>query len=340
MQPNQQDPNVQPEVSPQPTQDTAQPLPYQVPEYLDLGPIIDPVAVAQKRRKKNRILVAGTFVFIVLCLGAVSVYWMLLKSTPQERFYGSLERQMQSKYLSETYTMSDKDNTSSAKIKVFSDFSDTSAVKTSATYELKSKDSDFPRNRQVEEVSVRQGIFFDRVTVADDNLKQKLVSNSLATNQWYQTQTGTERSGLRLAVRVPVSQDSLPILVAVGNFSVAERKQALEALRNAAVYQVKDLRKDKLDGVDMSVYTVIVDTSALLKIYAALSANEKAKNPAELTSVIDSNTKYVFWLDPSGLVKKITFEAKNGSVSVYKNRSIVFDYPSIVDIKEPANIKR
>ena len=339
MQPNQQDPNTQPGVPQSPAPAPAQPLPYQVPEYLDLGPVVDPIAAAQNKRKKNKMIALIVFAFVLLCFMAGGVYWLLLKSTPEERFYGSLERQMQNKYVAEAYSMSNKDNSSSSKVKVVSDFSDTSAIKTSAVYELKSKDTNFPRNRQIEEISTKQDIFFDRVITADDNLQEKLTSNKLEINRWYRTQTGDERKGLRLAARIPVSQNSLPLLIITGNFSPAERSQMLGIIRSKTVYQVQGSRKEKLDGADMSVYTVTVNVNELLNIFKSLSVNERAKNPAELASVIDDSTKYDFWFDSEGTIKKILFDTKSGSTSPYVKRSVLFDYPTTANIKEPTDVK-
>ena len=140
-------------------------------------------------------------------------------------------------------------------------------------------------------------------------------------------------------MRIPVSQNSLPLLIVTGNFTPGERAQMLEAIRSKSVYQVQGSRKEKLDGVDMSVYTVTVKVAELLNVYKSLSVNEGAKNPAGLADDVDDNTKYDFWFDAKGAIQRITFETKDASTSPYVKRSVLFEYPATANVKDPVNAK-
>lgn len=301
-----------------------------------MEPIVDPIAAARRKRRKALFFLSS--ILGLLVFGSLGyLFWYI--NTPQQQFYSALEKQMQSRYISQEYLSYRADKADQATMKILADFSDMSNPKKSAVYTLKSDNAQFPRDRQIEEINLEPDKFFDRIVKADTNLKQKLDTHKFSIDQWYQVEDNGKTEGLKRVGRFPVLPGSVPVLTIIGNFSETERKQVIDAIKSKNIYRVHDVHAKTLNGQRMSVYTVTVNIPELLSIATTMPGYQATRNPATLLDISDSNTKFFFWINDEGLIRKITFSANADSSSIYKNRELLLEYPQAVSIREPTGVK-
>lgn len=335
MQPNQQDPNTQPEVPQQPAPAPPQPLPYGVPEYLDLGPIADPVVVAERKKKRRRI----TLIVVGLLVVAVGIgllgYWLWQQNTPQERFYRALDSQMQVKYEARKVTVASKGvgNKATLKIDSQSDFSDVKEPKTSISFLTMNGASKDAQGKLVSiGIAERYGLFS-----AENNPSREL---KLSKDVWYKAPD----KGLvfdrifdtnRLAEQLNASV-GLPI---TGNFDASSREKIINTLKSGQMYTV---RNEKDEEQDVSVYTVAAKPDGLYKAYLEFAKEQKVTTAANgrLLSVANLSGDLKFWFNSKiNRFTKLSYVIKFAQSGSTADVTLDLSYPGELKIIPPEDVQ-
>lgn len=306
-----------------------------VPEYLHMEAVADPVAAV--RRKKRRRFILSLSILLPILLAGIGFlgYWVWLQNTPQQRFYEVLERQMQSNYANTKYVLKSTGNSSkSITIAMVSDFSDVSIPKSRYSYAY--EDTRDSRKIAGEHVVMGPNEYSARLVMES---RGDLDTLGVKPGEWYLvTSDAAHRGrswsdafdpfGLHTSINTPLT----PLLA--GNFDPNDRKRLLDKIRTDEVYEVKGVSDDDAGNV---IYTAVINSSKfsqLISYFAEQKNINTTKQGILSTSTISGEVKFT--------VDKLTQKITGASFSTEGTLSdppyqvtMTISYPDSVVIKAP-----
>lgn len=304
-------------------------MPYQVPDYLGLAPVVDPTLASRKKRKKLFIAATAIIVIVVLAVGGVLVSAYLQQNDPQQRLYRALENAMSTSFVKRSYTITDTNPVKSSSVQAQTDFSDPANPKSTISASYKVTSSGEEQKTDVDEIIDGAANYYSRVKASS----KKLPANT-SLNKWYQYPI---RSVNNTSVSYDTNQDESRVdinssqgLMVMGNYTAAQRSQLMSTIQKNNIYTVKET----VDKDQLVQYTIILDKEGLnelnKQVVTILSLNQ-----VKLTQSQTDNGKLSFVIDKqSDRIVKIIYSLKRQDNSIY-SKTIGFEYPSTVSVKEP-----
>jgi len=310
-----------------------------VPEYLHMEAVADPVEFGRKRRKKRRVLLLVAIAVIILIAAAFTAYWYVEQNKPQERLYRALESALSVKYVNKktTYHRDGTGKGTNVEVNSIVDLSDPSSVANESTIVF---------SRQIK----RNG------AIADDEYSMRLVKRT-KLSLYIESYSGeTDLNGLdkkKWIVGNPIKGDidsrleefdasavldGTQLVPVMGNYSDATRSKIINTIKSSGMYKVIDTASKDVDGKPLTGMRVGVDRDAINKLNKMIATEAKTGVTHSLLKLVnDTNYEDItFWLNDKNTIVEVDYRNRLQNEDKFRIiNSVVFSYPDKVDINEP-----
>ncbi len=349
MQPNQQYDNNSQGQQPAPN-GYVSPTGANVPEYLHMEPVADPVVTTQKRKKKKLIVLVTALLLAILTVTGAAVYWYMQYNDPQARLYRALEKQMQISYMSRMYDT--KDSVSSE-----------NEIKSSYKAETDLSDPVNPKSRgSFTESGYVNGNKSDQYTISTEEIMTKFPTSVFrftnqtsasvvrplrTTGKWYEysyllNKNDTSRKEIQydLDGQIDLSEiNSVQGIVLSGNLSSGQRDSLMAYIKKNKTYPIVDSQTISIDGSAAMQYTIKIDrkkinelnneAKSLLGLQYFLKLSTDSSPDESLRLLVDNKTDKIV---------KIVYSYAYPYSDRKFERSMTLGYPSALSIAEPSGV--
>jgi len=323
MQPNQQQSQSQNTLT-EPNSDS---LPYKVPDYLHLDPMI---GQPPKSRKGLKIMIsiAATIVLLVV---ASTWLWIVSHPSPEQRLYSALGNLLRTNYVHREISVTKPDSKGFIKVVADSDFSIPDSPKSSLTYSYYGGKETQNKLVTGELVTVDSTYYTGRITTALVNLPY-----DLKLNQWY-TDTPSHLNPNYNPDIFGIYTDSNSSVgaVVIGNYSTKKPDGILERLRTGGVYMVESARTKSRSGEEYTEYVIKVDYKKLNDLVKKINSDLKMKLVP--TTVVSTDVVEMLVSNKTGKITEIIENINQQNLQVRVQAT--FSYPENVSIKLPVGVK-
>jgi hypothetical protein len=307
------------EPSQTPTTPSSQQAPSNIPEYLHMEPIPDPAIGQAKKRKKKIIIVIAVLVTVLIAGVVAGIVWVM--GAPERQFYTMLDNMMNMNNVSREFTSG---STFAALVE-----SDTTKPATQISFDAKVQ----KQETRGDIVTVNSDYFTARLA----KTSTKELPNNASINTWYKVAEPTAASVSKTSVvmdpfNLRVVLNPLFDNVIIGHFDQATRQQTIDFMKTNKVYAIKSYKADKLNGQDVSVYTVDINNAKqrktqVEKLATAAHVSSSGFNPV--------NGTFTFWVD-----NKTNRLLQIASTTAKSTTTETLQYPSNITVTEPTGAKQ
>lgn len=349
MQPNQQDTNNSQGQPPVPG-GYVSPTGANVPEYLHMEPVADPVVAAQKRKKKKLIVLAIVLIVVMLATIGAAIYWYMQHNDPQARLYRALERQMQTSYMSRTYDTKDSvgsENEKKSSYKAETDLSDPVNPKSRGSFTESGYVNGNKSDKYIistEEIMTKFPTSVFRFT---DQTITSVARPLRTTGKWYEysyllNRNDTSRKEIQydLDGQIDLSEiNTAQGIVLSGNLHREQRDSLMAYIKKNETYPITDTQTVSIDGSAAVQYTIKIDrkkinelnneAKSLLGLQYFLKLSTDSSPDESLRLLVDNKTDRI--------VKMVYSYAYPYSNRKFE-RSMMLSYPSALSIAEPSGV--
>lgn len=308
----------------------AQPLPFQVPEYLDLGPIADPEAIVVKKRKKKLIYVLAASLLIAIVAVGGYFYLSAQQNAPEAKLYRALDNNLRLSFVSRE--VSAKSENLLVESSAESDFSKEGSPKTeiSTRYLQRQDNGD---DRLVSDV--KYSISSDGSYVFSIQSDPEGAYRDLKMKQWYSAQfpaVGRKDIQYDIGMREesPLFQSTSQGLVITGKFSDDQRSKLMDYIKANDIYQITGTRAWEKDQRQLTGYAVSVNVDKLNQLNGMAVDMLGAKQKFIVKNELDSSQDIVIWLDKSEKIAEISYTGSKNKSSTDIEKTWTFGYPDTI----------
>lgn len=339
MQPNQQ--NQDQNQSPQPAA-----MPYQVPDYLGLAPVVDPAIAVQKKKKKLLILAITVLAMVIFAVGGVLVSAYLQQNNPQQRLYRALEKQLQTSYVDRTYNVKDMTYGITSSYKVETDLADPLNPKSHRAYTetgpikktQSSSGTDTSYNISTEETMVDSATLYYQYTNATT---VNAVPTNVVRAKWYKYDLNASQNGIEYNLDGADDLQRLNSpqgLIVTGNFNDIQRIQLVNFIKEKDTYQVLASETSSLNNSPATLYTIKIDRSKINELNSKVAQLLDTSSLSKLSSAQPVSESLKLWIDnKTDRLVKIAYTTGKSSEDVSYEKDIAITYPSAVSIVKPSD---
>lgn len=338
MQPNDQ--NQQPQNPSAPSGGYMSSSGAEVPEYLHMEPVADPVVVQEKRRKRKKLIVFIIALALLLMVAGGIVYWYIQHNNPQASFYKQLEASMQASYIQRKYTFKTKNETGNngTVLETVSDFSDVKKPQTRLAYaELR----DGKETAYTETINGKDTAYYGEFLQESERLKALGMSQSV----WYKLLSGSQKQQNLFNTifdrwKVLPEVNTTLGTPTIGGYSASTVAMIMDEIKTSGAYEVKSVKKDTIRDKEVTIYSIAVNTTKLSDTYADLAKNQglTAVDKGSFLSVanIDSEVQMAFDAH-TGKLTKVSYATKRTVINPPFNVEIDVTYPTASSITTPSS---
>jgi hypothetical protein len=252
MQPNQQDPY---------THNTLASQNPNIPDYLHMDPIVNPVVERNKRKKK--ILRGVLFLIAILMIAAIGllISWYLNYNSPQEKLYRAFENSLRTTYVERKYSTVYRGFAYDAKLKAEakSDFSEPALPKSTVKL-LSDRTSDNEKVTYDVDYVMNEK---DAYTAMINGKPEGSLATNVVSGQWYRMKFNSATLN-----NIDYHLDQLPKrqmfntaqgMLPMGNFSTEQRTRLIDYIKANNIYTVIKSEAKQ----DVRVYTINLNVATL-----------------------------------------------------------------------------
>lgn len=306
-----------------------------IPEYLHMEPIPDPVAEGRNRKRKIYKLVLILFAILIAMSVGVFFYWYLVYNSPQEKLHRVLEKNMQVSYVEWNKDVSKKGG--SIKMAASTDVSDTMHAKSDIRIDTSGT------NKTGSSV---QTIVLDdkRYMFLIKSASQGTFPEDLKKDQWYSAPFhATDRKDVGYWIDDPGSPlvlNSVQGIIPTGNFTSSQRSQLLDFIQLHDIYHILSIQTQTDNGTRLTGYDIQLDIN---KINALNAQIVKILGLAQLFTIQKPYPTYqeaTLWVDETtGRFSKITYNSGKSKDDIDTKQVTTLTYPSKLSIMAPSSVK-
>lgn len=310
-----------------------------IPDYLGMEPIKEPKPPISKRKL---LLAVGIPLFIVglTLLGLVS--WSWLDGEPERRFYASIGTMLSQKHISQSYTLSLNDKTMR-----------TTSTQTDYAESGKPKQHMKQSRTIVDNENTPHMFSTEVITIDEQTITAKFedvpdfdkAAGTLSPGQWYELSADTPQAVMSV-LNVNIATEPKAALfgdIVVGAFSDNQRQELMDFIKKGRIYDVVELRTEKLGDQDMSVFTVDYDTNGIAElnkkvatILGISSVPVQYRAMAEAKPVIK---RVKIWVDSTNRITQTQYRELEDDDKSTILATTQFTYPETLKIERPADVK-
>ena len=308
------------------------PMPYQVPDYLQMGPA---PGVPPSRSRKGLFIIGAVIALIVI--GVAAALFVLSQSlTPEERFYAALKNSLQTSYVHKEVKIERTNPSLTTSISADSDFSNPDTPKSSLVYTY-----DGPKDAK--DVTKTRLLAGQIVTIDSTHYAGKIMTAAASLSP-YGLKLNEWSTGVRGKAWSAGNPDILGLYTdgnnsagsfLVGDFSARGPDAIIELLRANNVYVIQSSGEKKVGDTTYTSYTIKEDYQKLSSLIGKLNADYGMKLvPSAITT---TNISTVTISNETGMITEAVEDIKQGEFQARVQTA--FSYPDNVMIKIPDGVK-
>lgn len=310
-----------------------------IPEYLHMEPIADPVIEGRKRSKRLLYVGLALLVVVIVALAGAFVLWYLNYNSPQEKLYRALANNLQISYVVRDFKLRDatlllKENT----YKVETDLSNPVEPKSHLTYSDSRTSVDGKKSTiNGEKIVVGKDEYYDKIT----GVETSQAIDGVVLNQWRVAALNSDTGAITYyydGIDSLRGLNSTQGVVLTGNFSVEQRNQLISFIKANGLYGVVSAQTRLESGNQVTDYVVKLDVEKINQLnkkavdllgtgsYATLAKNKQ--DAGDLHIVVDDKTDRI-----SGIIYRISKDGK----TIFE-KTVTMTYPDTLSINKPASM--
>ncbi len=317
-----------------------------IPEYLHMEPVVDPIANQKRRKRKKTGITAVAILFLLLAVIGVVAYWLIQHSDPQERFYRALESSMKVSYLNKEYNIKRTagDELTVVSITTSENLSDPAAPQSDILRKYtKTQAGQVQKKYTTQAVADRSGY---SIRIKDASLDA--FRDDLIKEKWYRVPVSSNDDGLDQYTtdnETEMTINSVLGIVLTGNFNENSRASLLGYIKQNNTYDIRDSHQVDQDGKETTEYTIGIDPGRLNELNKKASEAIGIKRTfslfayrmpyEELKVSVDNSTDRIRSISYLG---RMTKESRaSDETSIWKKISL--SYPTKAEITLPGSVK-
>ena len=322
----------------QPEQQNQTPQPNNIPDYLGMEPVADPVEIARKHKKYKPILIFIIILVTILTASAAVAYWYMEQSNPQLRLYRALENALSVKYINKKITYH-KDGTgkgTNAEVDSTVDLSDPSNVSSESVIDFARQ---IKRNGMVvDDKYTAQLVKLAKLNLYIESYSGKTDLNGLAKKEWIESDLTMGDIGLRLEeFDVSTIIYGSQFVPAMGNYGDALRSKIMDTIKSDDMYIVVDTISKDVDGKSLTGFRIGVDRGVINKLNKMIATETKSGATLRLLGLVnDANYEDIMlWIDSSDTIVGVDYRNGLDKDHIRITNNTIFTYLDKVTINEP-----
>ena len=319
----------------QPEQQNQTPAPNNIPDYLGMEQVTNSAVAKRKNRKKMVIVLLFLVLTTVFIFVSIVLYLLLQQNTPQERFYGALDKQMQVSYIKRDIELKKKDG--SMTIAIATDTSDPKQTKSDIRTTASSKGKAV-LDMQTIVLNNERYMFSIQSTVQQASL------GDLEKNQWYSAPfhaADSKEVGYWIdETKSPLVLNSIQGLVPTGNFTSDQRSQLLDYIRLNDVYHISDIQTRSDKNTKLTGYTIRLDIDKLNELNAQIVKLLGLSPTLVIQKPYPEYQETIFWVnETTGMLAELTYNSGKSKDGIDVRQTTAFTYPDKLSISSPARVE-
>lgn len=334
MQPNQQDPTQSSTPSaPVSGGSSFGQQPFQTPDYLHL----EPVVMQTKKPKKKKFVIAAICLVVFGLIGGGLFYWQSQQLTPNERFYQSLGKLMETSYITRSYSSkinSPVEKTTISTV-VDTDFSNPETPKSyiQRTYNQNLKGA--PQKSYNEESVVLDNSYYNILLKSGT---PNVLNDGMKANQWYRIPLSPGNQEYSIDSMEPEQLLNTPqSILPIGNVGVPLSNQLVNYIEQHNTYPIINIQNIVKNNERLTEYTVQIDSKKINDLDVKFADILKAKQLYPMSANTSFKRLLIWTNNTTGMVVKIEYNNPDTVLTIQK--TIDFSYPSKLAIPSPTNVE-
>ncbi len=338
MQPNQQNQSVNNDSSPQ-NGAYVSPGSANVPDFLHLDPIADPVDTTRKRKRKKTIVFVIVILLVLLSAVAAAIYWYTEQNTPQARLYRALENTLSVKYVNKKTTYHRDGTGKGVNVETDStvDLTDPSDVSSESTV-------DFSRQIKRDGKVANDDYRVRLVKLADLNLYVESRSgetelDALQEKKWITSDPkGGDVSSRLEEFDISTIIYGSQLVPPMGSFGDALRGKIMDTIKSDGMFKVVSVESKDVGGMSVMGMRIGVDRNAINKLSKMIAAEADSEATYNLLAPVNGSNyeDIILWVDDKDTIVGVDYRNGLDKDQIRITNRATFTYPDGVSINEPS----